>query len=145
MDEIDFLVTSAQAYVNASVSVFNMFLTVLFGSLAFSASMSLRDIGRSPMKIGCLPLSWSSCVIGSALLAFYIISFASFYDATKSAEILLEKLSDLVSKRESIKSTAVLFKPQDNLLGSLPVLGYMIGSVCGLVAFMWLANVERKK
>lgn len=46
MEELYFYLDATSAYAVQSNTVFSMFLTVLFSSLAFSAALSLKGIGR---------------------------------------------------------------------------------------------------
>lgn len=47
---VDSLVATATTYTESMISIFDLFLTVAFGSLAFSAALSFRSIGK-PIKI----------------------------------------------------------------------------------------------
>ncbi|TVZ40276.1 hypothetical protein P886_4703 [Alteromonadaceae bacterium 2753L.S.0a.02] len=140
MEPLNFYLSAADAYGNQASTVFNMFLTVLFGSLGFAAAFPLRDVGKR--RFG---LSASSKLIGGALLSFYIISFVSFYHLSNQANgligIIVKQSSNGQLAKEAIE---ILGAPSWQPFGvSLPILGFGIGSAVGFFAFMWLANVKR--
>ena len=71
MDQLNFYLAAANAYATQATSVFNMFLTVSFGSLAFASALPLRDIGyRVPLYKSKFTVSTSSILIGIALFSF---------------------------------------------------------------------------
>jgi hypothetical protein len=146
MSELNFYLAAANAYASQATSVFNMFLTVLFGSLAFAAAMSLKDIGNQVniYKIN-FNVSTSSLLIGSALLSFYIISFIVFHSLSMKANVLIVAMLEK-AEIESISSDVVssLSESTPEVAGLvLPSFGFLVGSLLSLVAFMWLANVKR--
>ena len=75
---IGYLVDMSTATTTNATTVFNMFLTVIFGSFAFAAAIPLKNIGKSYFN-----LSTSSLWVGFSLLSFYIISYLSFSDSVR--------------------------------------------------------------
>ena len=139
---IGYLLTMSTTTANNATTVFNMFLTVVFGSFAFAAAIPLKDIGR-PLIFG---LSTSSLCIGFSLLSFYIISFLSFNDSVQIAIAIFKELQEIFNEchveTESIKS---ILSTQREFFGfQLISIGFMIGSSIGLITFLWISNVERK-
>ena len=53
-ERLDFALQTAMAYGDMASTVFNMFLTVLFSSLAFAAAIPLKDIGKSIKVVHCM-------------------------------------------------------------------------------------------
>lgn len=139
---IDYLVNMSTATTSSATTVFNMFLTVVFSSLAFAAAIPLKDIGRPFI----FSLSTSSLLIGFSLLSFYIISFLSFNDSVQTAIVALKELQEIFSechvKTELIKS--ILSTEREFFGIQLISIGFIIGSSIGLGAFLWISNVERK-
>lgn len=145
MDELNFYLDATAAYAEQSNTIFNMFLTVLFGSLAFSAAISLKGIGRD-IKIFKLSVSSSSLLIGAALLSFYVISFIFFHGCSIKANILHDAMlaqakADGISDAVITGLSASIPRPLGLPLSSL---GFLVGATLNLMAFMWLANVQRK-
>ena len=124
-----------------ATTVFNMFLTVVFGSFAFAAAIPLKNIGKSYFS-----LSISSLWVGFSLLSFYIISFISFNDSVLNAIVALKELQAIFSechvKTESIKS--ILSTEREYFGLQLISIGFLIGSSIGLGVFLWISNVDRK-
>lgn len=143
---LDMTLQTAVSYANMASTVFNMFLTVVFGSLAFAAAIPLRDIGRSIQNIPW-HISSSSFLFGIALLSFYIISFLSFnLYSTKAEEALVLLNTSLSCESPRVSSLFVIGgKPLESIgisLG-LPSIGFIIGATFGLIVFLWVANAER--
>ena len=137
----DFLLASAVAFANNATAIFNMFITVLFSSFAFAAALPLRDIGNRVI-VGPWTLSASSIVMGLTLAAFYFISILSFYKSATSAELLLGTIDFENCCGDSSQKVMDVFKKNSPMM---PLIGYFIGSVCGLIIFLWVTNVERVK
>lgn len=145
-DQVSILMTAATNYANSMNAIFTMLLTVIFGSLAFSAAISLRDIGR-PYKLFGGTVSSSSILISVMLLAFYGISFYMFEQSAGELRVLLNELycqtfswefaNDITHEAFSPGTPSPFFD-----LG-YPSVGYVIGSFLGLVSFIWLSNVDR--
>ncbi len=142
---IDYLVTMSTTTANNATTVFNMFLTAVFGSFAFAAGIPLKNIGR-PINFLIFSLSTSSLWVGFSLLSFYIISFISFNDSVLNAIVALRELQDIFYncgvKTESVK--AILSTERDFFGLQLISIGFIIGSSIGLGVFLWISNVDRK-
>ncbi len=143
---LEFTLQTAVSYANLASTVFNMFLTVVFSSLAFAAAVPLREIGK-PIKH--LPWHISSCSFwfGISLLAFYLISFASFYHNSTMAQQAIDLIRNKLPQKQS--ELSVLFpeglSPLEFIginLG-LPSIGFIIGASFGLIVFLWVANAKR--
>ncbi len=150
MDQLNFYLAAANAYATQATAVFNMFLTVLFGSLGFAAALPLRDIGHQvPLFKSDFSVSTSSMLIGAALLSFYFISFVAFHRLSEKANTLISVMAEQ-ARHEKIFGDAVsaFSNTTTEVAGLLPLplpsFGFVIGSALGMFAFMWLANVERE-
>ena len=147
IDQIGILVTTATTYAANAASLFNLFLTVFFGSLAFAAALSLKSIGTTHRfwKFSC---SSSSLMFAAALLAFYIIDFMSFQFAAKNLYIVLSELEKQIgSWTFKNPNTLSVFQPAEPVIGNLrwPSIGFLIGSIAALIGFLWISNVDRSK
>ncbi|WP_299621036.1 hypothetical protein [Pelagibius sp.] len=142
---VDFLLATATTYAASTISIFNLFLTVAFGSLAFSAALSLRSIGKS-YKIWRFRFSSSSLLIALALLAFYVIDFIAFLSVGEELKIVLNELDQQIESWSFKNSnTKKLFDPAPSGIGDLKLsaIGFLIGSTASLVGFLWFANADR--
>ena len=129
------LLNAAIGYSNNATHIYNMYLYVLFGSLAFAAALPLRDIGER--YLWCSSSSW---LVGFSFLAFYFISFRRYRKSCTQAEALIGELYG-VAKTWTFKYGGLVgFKPPKT--GSDQV-GFVIGAVIGLITFMWISNAER--
>ncbi|MFT6791168.1 MAG: energy-coupling factor transporter transmembrane protein EcfT [Cellvibrionaceae bacterium] len=145
MNDLGFLLSAAEGYASMASNIFSIFLTVMFSSFAFAAALPLRNIGAR-IKIFSLRLSSSSIWIGVSLLAFYIISFTSFYKTTEKAKTLIGVIRSMLDKGTNInKDVLQAFETDpDVMLGlGLPSIGFIIGSTIGLSIFLWITNAER--
>jgi hypothetical protein len=145
MNDLGFLLSAAEGYASLASNIFSMFLTVMFSSFAFAAALPLRNIGTR-IKIFSISLSSSSIWIGASLLAFYIISFTSFYKTTEKAEKLIGAIRSILDKGVNINQDVIeVFKTDPEIiLGlGLPSIGFIIGSAIGLSIFLWVTNTER--
>jgi hypothetical protein len=143
--DLGFLLSAAQGYTSLASNIFSIFLTVMFSSFAFAAALPLRNIGTR-ITIFSIRLSSSSIWIGASLLAFYIISFGSFYVSTAKAEKLIGAIRSILEKEANINPDVLdAFKTHpDVVLGlGLPSIGFIIGSTIGLSIFLWVTNAER--
>lgn len=143
---IEHLLTLTTALVSNATTIFNMFLTVVFGSFAFAATVSLRNIGRL-INFKIFKLSTSSIWMGGSLLAFYVISFQSFNSSVKlaiaSVKDIQQRLDFCGEKTQIFK---LIFSDEWTLLGlQLPSLGFIIGSATGLGIFLWISNIDKEK
>jgi len=138
---IDYLVNMSTATTSNATTVFNMFLTVVFGSFAFAAAIPLKNIGKSYFN-----LSTSSILVGFSLLSFYIISYLSFNDSVRITIVALKELQEIFSKCH-VKTDLIesILSTEREFLGfQLISIGFIIGSLIGLSVFLWISNVERK-
>ena len=146
-ERLDFALQTAIAYGNMTSTVFNMFLTVLFSSLAFAAAIPLKDIGR-PIKIFRWHISGSSFWFSIALFSFYLISFMTFRHHSNKSEQALILIRDTL--KNGSQSLISLFEPSSKPLDFIgihygwPSLGFIIGASFGIVIFLWVANAERR-
>jgi hypothetical protein len=139
--------------------VFSMFLTVLFASLGFAASFSLKEIGKT-WNFGWFKLSSSSFFMGLILLAFYAISYITFANTVAKARILQVEISSVLSQQKAENLEKIVpsvlfqsaFKPpnvKETLDACIPIdpprFGYILGALGGLWIFLWIANVKRLK
>ncbi|MBQ4835749.1 MULTISPECIES: hypothetical protein [Pseudoalteromonas] len=145
---LELTLQTAMNYASLASTVFNLFLTVLFGSFAFAAAIPLRDIGK-PIRFLPWHVSGSSFVFSIGLLSFYIISFWTFNRYVKDAERALTHLSlELINTDcdSGKKLSAILHVSDKSLQGigmGLPSIGFIIGSIFGLIVFLWVANAPR--
>ena len=135
--------TAATTYANALSSLFSLFLSVVFGALAFAAAIPLSAIGKK-----WLSFSSSSLLIAGVLCAFFIISFLTFLDTENNLRIVLAELSMEIEKSWTFSNPDTLsaFQPNPPAIGdwSLSSIGYLIGSIGTLIAFLWISNADRK-
>ena len=145
---LELTLQTAVNYANMASTVFNMFLTVVFSSLAFAAAIPLREIGK-PIKFLPWHVSGSSFLFSIALLSFYFISFVSFCSYTTQAESALMILSKKLGCIENAKDLSHILLIGDKPLQAigidlgLPSIGFIIGSIFGLIVFLWVANAPR--
>jgi len=144
MNELDFLLSTTQAYVANASDIFNLFLTVVFGSFAFAAALPLRNIGRL-FTVGPFQFSTSSLVIGFVFLSFYSISFLMFHASFNHASTLLTKMKAIVETMPNLSDISHVFIAQEAVIGKLDLtsVGFLIGSIGGWIIFMWVTNVNR--
>lgn len=145
-NEIAVLMSAASTLAGNISSLFSMFLTVVFGALAFSGAISLRGVGPNVWEYG-FSISLSSLLIGFSLMAFFIISFMSFQKAQENLYLVLKELSEHTDRwKFTHNDTKKVFKPHcEPLIGNLgrESLGFIIGSVCTVISFLWIANMCR--
>ena len=130
-EHLSILVGAASAYADSSAKSFGLFITVAFGSLAFATALA---------KTGGTTAG-PSVLMTVALLAFYVIDFIAFQSANKKLSIVLGELSRQIECWDFKNSeTLSVFQPEKPMLGNLglPSIGYLIGSVLGLVTFVWI-------
>jgi len=144
LDHLNFYLSAASAYADQASTVFNMFLTVMFGSFGFAAALPLRDIGMH-FNVYNFRISLSSICIGISLLAFYVISFVSFNKLVWKGEVLIGAIyagggGENLSK-EAL--SAFSLSSREYFGYSLPSIGFIIGAVFGLFVFMWVTNAKR--
>lgn len=77
-EKFDSLLTVAIAYANQLASLFNLFVTVAFSSLAFAAAVKFDKNVGTPYEVYDLSISRPSFWYALVLLSFYIISFFLF-------------------------------------------------------------------
>src|SRR5689334_15791460 len=75
--QISMLLSTASTYAGNAASIFALFITVLFGSLAFATALAKSDGSKAT----------ASGLIAVALLAFYIINFIAFQSANRNLAI----------------------------------------------------------
>lgn len=145
-EEVAVLMSVATTLAGNIASLFTMFLSVVFGALAFSATISLRNIGPA-IDIGVFHASGSSLIIAFALTAFFIISFLSFQDAQQKLLVTLQELSEHTNTWSFVnEKTKSVFKPHaPPVIGNLgrESIGFIIGGVMTVIAFLWISNVYR--
>jgi len=141
-EKFDAVLSAATTYANQASSTFNMFVTVAFASLAFSASLPLGDVGPEFFDTG---LSCSSLLMAFILLAFYIISFISFRNVERHAHSLLSELYEQAKGWGLSDAATSAFRPDSKrILGlTLPAFGFILGSAGCLVVFVWISNAAR--
>ncbi|AEJ02830.1 hypothetical protein Nit79A3_3092 [Nitrosomonas sp. Is79A3] len=128
-----------------AMTVFNMFITVAFGSFAFATGLPMKNIGRS-IKFFNFGLSTTSITVGFSLLAFYIISFISFNDFISSAVVTIKDLHRIVNKcGEEIEVIELMLSNDRKIFGIyLASFGFIVGSAISWIVFLWIANADRK-
>ena len=132
----DSLLQATTAYISNMTTIFNTFLTVVFGSLAFAAAKPLKGIGGDFLSFS--GASWAFFVV---LLAFYIISFLSFLDSERHANALFKELHKMAVDWDLSEEALRAFNPTKYVCGvSLPSIGFVIGAAGNLAIFMWLSN-----
>lgn len=145
-NEVAILMSAASTLASNISSMFTMFLSVVFGALVFSATLSLRHVGPT-LGGESFSLSAGSLLIAFALSSFFIIGFLSFHQAQKNVYLVLQELAAHTSGWAFYHAeTSNAFKPHSRpLIGSLgrESLGYIIGSVTTVISFLWLANMCR--
>ncbi len=144
-NQIGILVTTATTYAANAASIFNLFLTVCFGSLAFAAALPLKSIG-DPHPFFEFCFSSSSLMFAVAFLAFYIIDFISFQSAGNKLNIVLRELKQQISCWTfKNPDTLNVFQPARPVIRNLRLssIGFLIGSIASLIGFLWISNVDR--
>ena len=143
--QITILMTAATSYADIVATLFNLFLVVVFGSLGFAASISLKSIGKT-YRFYNFSCSSSSLIIAAALFAFFIICFISFQSSTENLRIVLTELHlQIDSWPLKDRNTLSAFKPSELFVGKLglPDIGFIIGSALTLIGFLLISNAER--
>ena len=145
-DQISILMDAATVLAGNITSIFSMFLTVVFGALAFSAAISLRDVGPR-ITVRGLGASVSSLIIAFSLLSFFIISFNSFFNAQMDLYLVLSELKLHTDKWNFLlEDTKSIFGPHLEPLFwnlNLESVGFLIGSMATLISFIWITNLGR--
>lgn len=146
-NQIGILMDAATVLAGNIASIFSMFLTVVFGALAFSAAISLRNVGPR-ISVRGTGASVSSLVIAFSLLSFFAISFNSFYNAQKDLYLILSELKLHTDEWGFLlKDTGSVFGPHmEPVWGylNLESVGFLIGSVATLISFIWITNLSRE-
>jgi len=146
LSHIAILMSAATTYAANLSSIFNMFLTVVFGSLAFSAAISLRDIGKNYGNEK-YHISQSSIIIAFVLAAFFMISFYAFHQTSINLAAILNELHHQTSKWDFYDpKTHAAFEAKETVALGLryPEIGYIIGAIGTFLAFIWISNAKRK-
>lgn len=138
---IEYLLTIVGTTSSNAMTVFNMFITVAFGSFAFATGLPMKNIGRS-----IFGLSTTSITVGFSLLAFYIISFIAFHDLISSVEVTIKELHGIVNKcGEKIEVIELMLSNDRKIFGiHLASFGFIVGSTISWIVFLWIANADRK-
>jgi hypothetical protein len=139
MEMVNLLLDLAKTYHDHATGIFNTFITVLFGSLAFSSKFPMTDFGSSK-KFWNMTLSFPSLAMAGALSSFYLVSFIAFDESITNAKSAVKEILKLSSNCNPYDALKEVFNYQDSLL---PQLGFIIGSVIGTVVFVWLANSRK--
>ena len=147
VQQIPVLLDAATTYANGLANVFTQFLTVVFGALAFASALSLRTIGPT-FRLSKLHFSGASLLIGGVLFAYFSISFLTFLNFDELLALTLAELHAEIESTWTLKKSETLeaFQhPFPAFFGMrLPGVGFAIGSVITLIAFLWISNVKRE-
>lgn len=144
-DQIPVLLSAATTYANGQASLFNQFLTVVFGALAFASALSLRSIGPT-FKLWIFRCSSSSLLIAFVLVAYFCISFATFLKFEHLLRLTLVELHAQIKDSWTLKHEETLeaFTHSEPVFGiGLPSIGFAVGAVITVAAFLWITNARR--
>ena len=131
---ISILLSTASKYSDSAAKSFDLFIKVLFASLAFATAVS-RAGGSTTTP---------SVLMAVALLAFYAINFVAFQSANIKLAIVLREMSQQIECWDFKNSeTLSVFQPERPRLCKLglPSVGYLIGSALGFGGFVWILFV----
>lgn len=136
----------AKTYHGHADGMFRLFITVLFSSFAFASGFPMTNIGKK-WRFGNAHVSTPSLAVAFVLMSFYIISFMSYRSAIVNAH---RSASEFVTFHRPCKGLDVL-KSMLGFEGSniwslwLPQVGFVLGSIMGVLVFIYLANSKREK